>query len=126
MAGLGRTRLALRFFGEDLDPQVVGQVLGADATAAAVKGETRTDGWRLRIADRAPGDLEGQLRELFASLTPDLDAWRTLSARYGGNVFCGLFMDGGNEGMSFTPATLAMLADRGLRLDLDIYDAPER
>ena len=71
-----------------------------------------------------PGDLDGQIRELFGSLTSDLDVWRELAAKYRPNLFVGCFMEEENEGIEVSPESLAILAERGIRLDLDIYDPP--
>ncbi|PZQ15969.1 MAG: hypothetical protein DI565_09140 [Ancylobacter novellus] len=77
--------------------------------------------WHLAAKDRTPGDLEAQILELLSKMTYDLSIWREMSSRYKCDVFCGLFMTEGNEGMSLQPATLSMLGERGLQLGLDIY-----
>lgn len=129
MAGIAVTTASLRVFGDDLDPQEVTTLLGAEPTSAIRKGEprrsgavARTSGWVLRVADRQPGDLEAQVIELLSRLTDDLDVWRRLSGRYDVSIFCGLFMDLGNEGLDFSPETLAALGVRGIAIGFDIYD----
>ena len=129
MAGIGRTVLTLRFFGEDLNPAELTRLLGAEPSKTELKGDVRRSGftakagsWRLSAEDRQPGDLEEQIRALLTSLTPDLSTWRSLNSRYRGDLFCGLFMQHGNEGLDLEPETLAMIGNRGLRLALDIYD----
>jgi len=37
------------------------------------------------------------------------------------DLFCGLFMKESSEGFSISPATLAMLGERGIELQFDIY-----
>ncbi len=54
-------------------------------------------------------------------MNDDVTVWQTLSARFSGRLFCGLFLQEGNEGLRIEPATLAAIAKRGLCLDLDIY-----
>ncbi|OYX56946.1 MAG: hypothetical protein B7Y86_09375 [Brevundimonas subvibrioides] len=129
MAGIGRTVLTLRFFGEDLHPAELTRLLGSEPTKSELKGDVRPSGhvakagsWRLSVEDRAPGDLECQIRNLFAGLTADVGTWTALSSRYRGDLFCGLFMQQGNEGLDLEPETLAMIGNRGLRLAVDIYD----
>jgi len=129
MAGIGRTVLSLRFFGEDLQPDELTQLLGAQPTQSHIKGDLspsgrtqRTGAWWLRMEDREPGDLEAQVVSLFAGLTDDLAVWADLNARYQGDVFCGLFMESANEGLGLTPEMLLMIGQRGLRLGLDLYD----
>jgi hypothetical protein len=132
MTGIHETAASLRFFGDNLDPEVITATLGRVPTVAVKKGgawltsrgaekTARTGSWRLQVARRQPGDLDGQIMELLAGMSQDMDAWRDFSARYRGNIFCGLFLANGNEGVSLRTETLAALGARGLILDLDIY-----
>jgi len=136
LAVLRTTVVTLRFFGDDLDPAEVTARLGVEPTSTTIKGDIRpltsgsrvaskTSSWLLKAADRSPGDLDGQIEELLARLTPDLAVWRDLSARFAGSLFCGLFMETSNDGDELGPETLAMLGSRGLSLQLDIYEAME-
>lgn len=133
LAVIGKTVVALRVFGDHLDPTEITQLLGAEPSAVARKGDVRTTSsgasvvsragsWRLSVEDRTPGDLNGQLLELFSMLTPDLSVWQELRRRYKCDVFCGLFLDGANEGEQLDAEALSALGARGLALGLDIYD----
>jgi hypothetical protein len=135
VAGIYRTRASLRFFGDDLDPEAVSALLGASPTSSARKGEAwtskrgtqetaRTGWWLLHVARRQPGDLDRQLVELLSPLTSDTAVWRSLVTRYKADIFCGLFMKDGNEGLVLRPETLAMIGACGLSLGFDIYGAP--
>lgn len=42
--------------------------------------------------------------------------------RFRADVFCGLFMEDFNEGISLSHETLQKLAERGLMIDFDIYN----
>jgi hypothetical protein len=86
----------------------------------------RTGTWRLVAGKRMPGDLDGQIAELLAGLSDDLSIWADLTARFEADVFCGLFMRGGNEGLCLSAKTLQDLGSRNLPLNLDIYDAGTR
>jgi hypothetical protein len=103
MAKVSKSRAGLRFAGDDLDPAAVSAVLGASAASASRKGEKRlspggrtitapTGIWCFNAAERTPADLDAQIAEIFARLTPDLERWRNLSQRYRADVFCGLFL----------------------------------
>ena len=123
---LEETRLALRFFGDDLDHEAISRLLGAIPKEARTKGETwqsrgrdvvaKTSSWILATPHQIPGDLDGQARQLFAQLTPDLADWRSLTARYKSDLFCGLFFDGEKPGWTLTPDVEAMAEERGARL----------
>lgn len=132
MAELSRTVASLRFFGDDLDPQEITLALGAKPTVGVRKGGVwftsrgveklaPFGSWRLNVADKTPGDLDEQVAALLAPLTDDLEVWRTLTTRFQADIFCGLFLKEGNEGLSLSPKTLAEIGNRGLVLDLDIY-----
>lgn len=129
---IGKTVVSLRLFGDDLEPAEVSALLGAEPTKCAQKGDVRTlssgrevvarwGSWLLDVDDRSPGDLNGQLAELFSALTSDLSVWRELARHHRCDVYCGLFMAERDEGMELTPETLSLLADRGLSFGLEIY-----
>jgi hypothetical protein len=65
--------------------------------------------------------LNGQVAELFATLTTDLPVWNALSRRFQADVFCGLFLNEANEGIILSPETLTAIGLRGLSLNMDIY-----
>lgn len=132
MAELRSSAVAVRFRGDDLDPDTISKALGHEPAAGVTKGGTwftpkgkpmvaRTGGWRLEVERRTPGDLDGQIGELFELLTMDLHIWRDLSARFRGELFAGLFMAESNEGLLLGADALAAVAARGLRVDFDIY-----
>ena len=51
--------------------------------------------------------------------------WNELASKYDIDLFCGLFMEKGNEGMEISPKTLQALGERNILLGLDIYDPAE-
>ena len=75
----------------------------------------------MRTDECSPGNLEGQIRELLAGTTTDLNVWQYLGQSLKVDIFCGLFMDEWNEGETLNPETLKLLGDRGINLALDIY-----
>jgi len=85
----------------------------------------RINTWRYGVEPRVPGDLDGQIRELFGALTDDLSVWRSLAAKYAPDLYVGLFMKEENEGIEISAECLGMLAERGVSLSLDIYDPPD-
>lgn len=122
----------MRFFGDDLDPEEITAALGTSPTVGVRKGGVwftsrgveklaPRGSWRRHVPRRAPGDLDAQIAELLAPLTPDLSIWRDLSARYQADIFCGLFMKEGNEGWNLSPKTLIAVGNRGLLIDFDTY-----
>lgn len=132
MALVSRTSVSLRLSGDDLDPEQVSEALRCQPSRSAVKGGSwptpnggsriaATGRWNRQVERRVPGDLDGQIAELLAGMTPDLAVWRHITDAYRADVFCGLFVEEGNQGISLGPDVLLSLGQRNLLLDLDIY-----
>ncbi|GGA29610.1 DUF4279 domain-containing protein [Dyella nitratireducens] len=137
MARFESSQAALRIFGDSLLPEEVTRLLGCAPTASERKGEriagpktgtvrvARTGLWRLRATEQAPEDLPGQIDELLGRLTSDMSAWAKIRETCRIDLFVGLFMSSGNNGLSISPAQLLALGERGIELDLDVYDHSE-
>ena len=137
MAEIHTSAVALRIIGDKLDPDEITKLLGAPPTIAEKKGDKitgKTPGyriagsgmWRLSTRDRTPENIDGQIEEILGQLTPDLAVLRNIAKRFRTELFCGLFMDEGNEGLIISPKSLADLGARGIELQLDIYGPTKR
>ena len=133
MAVIAQTKACLRIFGDDLNPDEVSEMLAASPTQSARKGAVRggqsqrqyiekSGSWRFKVPDKQPGNLDAQIQQIFASLTSDISVWSDLSSRFRIDIFCGLFMDAGNEGLEICPGTLQAMGQRGVTMSLDVYD----
>ena len=127
---------SIGFYGDDLDPSEITRRLGCEPTIGVAKGGAwttsmgaeklaRTGSWRLVARRRSPADLDAQIGQLLSDMNDDLEAWESLAGRFRGRVFCGLFLASGNDGLTLRPETLLMIGQRGLLLDLDIYEQTE-
>jgi Domain of unknown function (DUF4279) len=132
MAALARSAATLRIVGDSLISDDVTLALGTAPSESQAKGQElrRKDGsiriakfgmWRLHASETAPADLDAQVREILATLTSDLSIWSALSAKFDIDLFCGWFMEQGNEGLSILPETLHALGARDIKLALDVY-----
>jgi len=132
MATIARSVATLRIMGDGLVPDEVTRLLGAAPSASQTKGQevhgkdgrvriAKFGGWRLQASETAPADLDAQVSEILSKLSSDLKIWSDLSARFDVDLFCGLFMDRGNEGLGVSPQTLRSLGERGIELSLDVY-----
>jgi hypothetical protein len=133
---VSETAASIHIRGDDLDPDEVTRLLGCEPKSGWRKGEfyTMRSGSRIRawtgrwmrdVADRAPGDLDGQIAELLKPLTDDLMVWMALSERFDVYLYFGIFIRKYNQAMGLSPATLRMVADRGIRMDFELYaDVP--
>ena len=136
MAEIRLSVVTLRIMGDDLVPDEINALLGASPTRAWVKGETgkhvvgpkvgdvrvaRSSIWRLDASDREPEDMNGQIREILSRMTSDLSVWQGITKRFRVDLFCGLWMDGSDCGLTLSPESLAALGERGIKLAMCIY-----
>lgn len=138
MAIISRTKVTLRISGEDLDPEDITNSLGGYPTLSRKKGDvirgkndheriSKFGQWHLSATDTEPGNLDFQIEEILNSLSSNIDDWVYIADNYNIDMFCGLFMEQGMEGIDLNPDVLFKLGQRKILLDLDIYgpDDPE-
>ena len=126
-----KTSVSLRFFGDTLDPDEISKLLDCQPTDSYRKGDVSPDNRRRGVAQtgmwllsgKKTGkiSLEKQISELFSRLSDNLEIWRKLTSQYQSDLFCGLFMEGWNRGIDFSPELMAQISARGLTLSLDVY-----
>ena len=112
-----RSEVALRVAGPSLDRAAISAALGHIADR---------DGqhWTLHAPESSGGDLDSQVEWLLSRLTQDLTVWEDLAKRFKIDLFCGLFLERSNRGVSLRPDTLGRIAARHIELGFDIY-APD-
>jgi len=124
------TSVAVRFFGDDLDPVELTQRLGVEPTVCHRKGDSmpniaeqtnRTGGWLLAGERQSKSSLEAQISALFDRLSGDLAVWRDLTSRYRADLFCGLWSEAWNRGVSLSPELVMRISERGLSIGFDVY-----
>lgn len=127
---IDRVRVSLRFSGNDLDPEVVSRALGVAPTLARRKGEAPDEGrafrqptgvWYLELPESNEWILGDAIEELLRRVPAPAHVCSELALRYDGEVFCGLLLGRPNRGAVIEPRVLALLAERSLSIDLDIY-----
>ena len=129
MAGVARTKAALRIVADGLDPEVVTQTLGCAPSWQVKRGEPNpraprarasTGVWSLQSTIASDEQLEAHLLALLEQL-PRPSAIRDLPDDWDAEFFVGLFMRDVNEGFSLSPDLLRQIGDAGLGLGFDIY-----
>ena len=68
-----------------------------------------------------PGNIDSQIFEILNKLNSDLTVWKSISNKYDIDLFCGLFMEKGIEGLTIYPKALKALGERGIEIGFDIY-----
>jgi Domain of unknown function (DUF4279) len=113
-------------------PEEMSALLGAEPTLARVKGQTiefspgrtrtaKTGQWHLEATSMAPENFDAQVFEILGQLTSNLSVWSELAQRFELDLYCGWFMEEGNEGLEISPATLLSLGERGIKVAVEIY-----
>jgi hypothetical protein len=124
-----RWKVALRVFGEELDPERVSALLGCQPTSARRKGDPfpKKGRWLLEIYSKdcdQNADVDDGIRMLLARLTADNATWLSLTSTYAVDIFCGLFMATFNRGFGISCETSKQLSDRHLEIGFDLYFDP--
>lgn len=136
MAQIHHSTACLRIFGDDLIPEEITQALRCTPTVAQRTGEliryqsgrervVKCGNWRLEAESAEPGNINGQVRWLLSQVESDPKVWKALVHQFDVDIFCGLFMQGSNDGMSLASDVMALLGERGIHLILDIYNASD-
>jgi hypothetical protein len=131
MDGDGKwSRASLRIFGDTLDPDMVGSVLGLEATPTHPKGELfgpgqtavrRESGWLLQSPLSKRSGMIQHLKWLLDALEPQREVIQGLSRKYRIDFFCGFASLHGQGGFTLDSGTLSRVADPGVPLALDLY-----
>jgi hypothetical protein len=117
---------SLAITGPDLDPDRITALLGASPDQSRRSGGTGPRGlWSISTKDRISqtDEISTHIRSLLDRVTVDPDAWDELTQAYKCRVFVGWFLVRMNEMISIDPELLGRLANLGLTLDFDVYEA---
>ena len=133
MAAVNETLAGLRLGGDSLVPEDVTRLLGHSPTLARTKGQevgrtntgsvlvANTGQWHLSASNQSPGDFDAQVEEILSKLSQDFSIWHSLTSQFKADMFCGLFCEESDEGISISAKSLAALGNRGIELALCIY-----
>lgn len=136
MGAIHHSAACLRIFRDDLIPEEITQILRCAPTVAQRTGEViqypsgrerivKCGNWRLEAERAEPEDINRQVRSILSQVESSPDVWRALVQRFQVDMFCGLFMQGSNAGLSLAPDVMVLLGERGIHLGLDIYRSME-
>jgi hypothetical protein len=128
---VNRWKVALRVYGEELDPDRISALLGCQPSSAARKGAPfpKKGRWILAIDSKdcqENDDVDDGVRMLLARLPSDPVVWATLAKTHSIDVSCGLFIASPNRGFEISTEVSRLLADRGLQIGFDLYCDPPK
>ena len=134
MDNLQRAIVTLLLHGDDLIPEEITAILGAQPTLGVRRGDefvghqgslitAKTGRWDVSTGWHEPPCIDEMICEVLHSLTDGVQIWRDLMTRIDGYVSVGLYFheDSWTGGITLEPQTLRLLGDRGLALDFDMY-----
>jgi hypothetical protein len=128
-----RTSASLRFFHDDLDPDMITRLLQHEPTHSQCKGDllpsrrhqrvALTGSWWLKTAKGDDRLLEEQISGLLGQVSADPGVWEQLSRLHLSrmDVFCGLHLKAWNRGISLSAELVRRLGERHLEVNFDIY-----
>lgn len=111
-------RVMAKVRGESVDKKEVAQLLGCESD------QQKSKHWSLDALASETADLDSQVSSILSRLTADLAVWKKIVAGYRVDLFCGLYLERSNRGVTLAPQTMVDLGSRGIELGFDIY-APE-
>jgi hypothetical protein len=132
MDSLHRASATLLISGDSLVPDELTALLGVQPTLGIRKGETfrashgeeieaRKGKWFFGGNWRSPPDLDEQISELLLALPSRTELWVELTSRFECWLSIGAYLGDWTGGITLAPATLKLLAERNLAIDLDLY-----
>ena len=105
--------------GESVDKKEISKLLGCESDQEKFRH------WSLSAPDKEEADLDAQVAWILARTTGDLGVWKKVTSDYRADLFCALYLERRNRGVTLAPKTMADLGARGIELGFDIY-APEK
>lgn len=128
-----RTSVTLRVQGPELEPGAVTALLGCEPTHARKRGDVLPNQgsavqglWMLSSQPLSTSDLSAQMRTLFSRLTTDPETWKSLVSGYQVDLYCGLWATGSSRAVHLDADVLAAIAERGLRVGVELNFITER
>jgi hypothetical protein len=128
--------IGIEITADDLKPDEITSLLGVSPTHHHVRGELRfgKDGtprrppkfgrWAFRLESKETDEWDAnEATKLFiGKFTADPIVWNTIASRATVRLTIALFLENANQGFSLDPDVLRWLADRNVRLGVDIYE----
>ncbi|HTE39575.1 MAG TPA: DUF4279 domain-containing protein [Steroidobacteraceae bacterium] len=111
-----RSKMSLRIECEPSELDAVSELLGCVSD--------NPNRWIIAAPESEGAKLDDQVASILGRLATDLEIWRQVSSKYRVDIFCGLFLERPNRGVSISPDTMTQLGARGIEFGFDIY-APD-
>jgi hypothetical protein len=108
-------RVMAKVRGESVDKEKIARLLCCESDQQKLRH------WSLHAPDSAEGDLDSQIAWILSRVTADAAVWKKVVTEYRVDLFCALYLERPNRGVSLSPKTMAELGARGIEIGFDIY-----
>lgn len=129
-----KCQVSLSYYSKNLEKEIVTETLGIRPTEAwnpnelhpvgnGKSGKTKIEDWGKWILEGPDTDADPNelIEDLLRRCTTDLSRWRELGERFEGTLALLLHAENWNREFVLSPSTVAQIAERNLRLWVDIY-----
>jgi hypothetical protein len=132
-----RVTICFRIMGETLDPDEITQQLGTTPTDSRRKGDeivrngrktdriSRIGSWILRYEPQPEMTVDEAITDFLEKLTSDDATWKSFTNRFDVDLICDVAVYGANQGFEIPATVLLQLAQRGIKLGVDIFTYPD-
>jgi hypothetical protein len=108
-------RVMAKTRGEIVDKKEVSRLLGRES------GQEKLRHWSLDAPDKEEADLDAQVSWILDRVSSDLSVWKKITAEFRVDLFCALYLERKNRGVTLSPKTMTALGSRGIEIGFDIY-----
>ncbi len=128
---IDRSKVSLRIFGKDLNPEEISRLLKCRPSEAKKSGHKavgrtkeripQSGRWSLESELPAEKDLEEKVWDILKRVPSEQGVWKSLTGRYHVDLFCGVFLDKQNRGFGLSVKLMRELSRLGIEIGFDIY-----
>lgn len=108
-------RVMAKARGESIDKKEVSRLLACESDQQKYRH------WSLHAPDKEEANLDAQVAWILHRVTSDLSIWKKITAEYRVDLFCALYLERKNRGVTLSPKTMEELGRRGIEIGFDIY-----
>ena len=123
-----RSKVSLRIFGDNLNPDEISELLKSKPSASWKKGDVikgttiaRTGRWSLDSNLSDEMDLEEKVWDILKRLSSDEKVWHSITTKHNVDLFCGVFLETDNRGFGLSVSLMRELSRLGIEIGFDIY-----
>ncbi len=114
MDSIQDSAITLNIYGTELDIDEINQWLNCEPSDTL-------GSWNLESELPKGAAIEAKIVAILDKTNPDPEVWARLNQKYKVRLVLGIFLYSSGECFAISPEMVKRLADRGLKLDFDLY-----